>query len=66
MTENGGISVFDKEHAHEVIIIQLMRIYDLLLAQLAVENPEKAQQLVALHEVGQTFMPVPSFAVDDD
>jgi hypothetical protein len=57
------LSAFDKEHAHEVIIIQLMRIYDIMLTQLSLIDAEKAQELLKLHEQGLSFMPNPSFAV---
>jgi hypothetical protein len=64
--EPTAVSAFDKEHAHEVIIIQLMRIYDIMLAQLSMANPEKAKQLVELHEQGLSFMPAPAFSIREE
>lgn len=60
------LNAFDKEHAHEVIIIQLMRVYDLLLAQLSIDSPQKAEQIVEMHEKGLSFMPAPSFSVQEE
>lgn len=60
------LNAFDKEYAHEVIIIQLMRIYDIMITQLSLINPEQANKLIELHEQGLSFMPAPSFAVVED
>jgi hypothetical protein len=61
-----AINAFDKEHAHEVLIIQLMRVYDLLLAQLSIDSPSKAEQIVEMHEKGLSFMPAPSFSIQEE
>ena len=65
-SDTDAVNAFDKEHAHEVIIIQLMRLYDIMLAQLSIDSPQKAAQLVEMHEKGMSFMPAPSFSVQED
>ncbi|QGH79339.1 hypothetical protein SEA_LIMPID_3 [Streptomyces phage Limpid] len=64
--ETETVNAFDKEHAHEVIIIQLMRLYDIMLAQLSIDSPQKAAQLVEMHDKGLSFMPAPSFSVQEE
>lgn len=54
-------SAFDPENLGPVIIIMLMRLYDLQLAFLSAVNPQKADEIVALHEEGHTFAPQPKF-----
>lgn len=49
-----------------VVLIQLMRLYDIQLALLSIQDPIKAQQLVEMHEQGLTFAPAPSFAVEQN
>jgi hypothetical protein len=54
-------SAFDPESLGPVILIMLMRLYDLNLAWLSVVDEEKAQKIRVLHERGQTFAPPPKF-----
>lgn len=54
-------SAFDDENFGPVVLIQLMRLYDLQLAFLSAINPAKAEQIRDLHERGQTFCPPPMF-----
>ena len=55
---------FAPENFGRVLLIQLMRIYDIQLALLASIDPNKAEQLVQMHEQGMTFMPDPAFSVE--
>lgn len=64
--ENYNNNAFSPENFHMVLLIQMMRTYDILLALLAVQDPIKATQLVELHEAGKTFTPHPAFAVEED
>jgi hypothetical protein len=49
-----------------VLLIQMMRTYDILLALLAVQDPVKATQLADMHEKGLTFTPNPAFSVEEE
>jgi hypothetical protein len=57
---------FDTENFQPVVLIQLMRLYDVQLALLAAIDPEKASTLVEMHERGQTFCPAPAFVEYED
>ena len=48
------------------MLIMLQRIYDLQLAMLSAINSVKAAEVVQLHERGQTFAPMPKFAVFEE
>lgn len=54
-------SAFDPANLGPVILIMLMRLYDINMAFLSVVNEDKAKMLVALHERGQSFAPAPSW-----
>lgn len=49
-----------------VMLIQMMRTYDILLALLSVHDSVKASQLAEMHEKGLTFTPAPAFSVEQD
>ena len=55
---------FAPENFSRVALIQLMRLYDVQLALLSCMDPDKAQELVNMHEQGITFMPDPIFAME--
>lgn len=57
-------SAFDPENFGPVMIIQMMRLYDIGLALLAAVDPEQAEKLADLHENGITFCPPPRLAND--
>lgn len=59
-------SAFSPENYNNVMLIQSMRTYDLMLALLAAMDPEKAQALVEMHAAGQTFCPAPAFVEMED
>jgi hypothetical protein len=54
-------SAFDPANFNAVMLIQMMRLYDVQLAMLSALDPEKAQALVEMHARGQTFCPAPAF-----
>jgi hypothetical protein len=49
-----------------VVIIQLMRLYDVQMALLSCYDPEKAGMLAEMHERGMSFTPPPAFAEELD
>jgi hypothetical protein len=57
---------FAPENFGRVVLIQLMRLYDVQLALLSCMDPEKAKDIVLMHEQGITFMPNPAFAAEED
>jgi hypothetical protein len=57
---------FAPENFNTVLLIQMMRTYDVLLALLSVHDPVKAEQLALMHEQGLTFTPAPAFSVEED
>lgn len=59
-----GTGAFDPENFNTVLLIMLMRLYDINLAQLAIDSPHKAQQLAEMHEKGLTFTPAPAFSME--
>lgn len=61
-----GRDAFAPENFQMVLLIMLMRLYDINLALLAVDNPKKAQQLAEMHEKGLTFTPHPAFSVEEE
>lgn len=62
--EDFGRDAFDPENFNTVLLIMLMRLYDINLALLAVHDPTKAMQLAEMHEKGLTFTPAPAFSVE--
>jgi hypothetical protein len=57
---------FDPANFQMVLLIQMMRTYDILLALLAVQDPQKAVELAGMHEKGLTFTPNPSFSAGEE
>lgn len=64
--EQAAANAFAPENFNTVLLIQMMRTYDILLALLAVQDPGKAMELAAMHEKGLTFTPAPAFSVEDE
>jgi hypothetical protein len=60
--ENIEGSAFDPAHFGPVVIIQLNRIYDALMALLAATGSPMASHLHDLHAAGQFLSPPPSYA----
>jgi hypothetical protein len=58
-------SAFDPENFQTVLLIQTMRLYDIGMALLACQDPEKAEILAGMHEAGLTFTPAPAFAMEE-
>jgi hypothetical protein len=54
-------SAFDPANFQPVLLIQLMRLYDVQLALLSAIDPDKAAALVDMHARGDTFCPAPAF-----
>lgn len=59
-------SAFDPENFQPVLLIMLMRLYDLQLAWLSVVDPTKANALRELHERGLTFAPEPKLVPHEE
>jgi hypothetical protein len=59
-------SAFDPENFGAVVIIQLMRLYDVQMALLSCYDPEKAGMLAEMHERGLSFTPPPAFSEELD
>lgn len=57
-------SALDPANFQTVLLILLNRIYDVNLAFLATVNPQKAEELYAMHEAGAYVSPPPSILVD--
>lgn len=55
-------NAFASENFQPVMLIQMMRTYDVLMALLANTDPEKAQILADMHEQGLTFCPAPAYS----
>lgn len=54
-------SAFDPDNFGPVMLIMMMRLYDLGLAFLSVIDKQGADELVELHSQGHTFSPRPAF-----
>lgn len=65
MNQENYENAFSPENFNTVLLIQMMRTYDILLALLAVHDPVKATQLVEMHEAGLSFAPHPAFSVEE-
>ncbi|XAO35202.1 hypothetical protein SEA_FRANCOB_2 [Streptomyces phage Francob] len=61
-----ALNAFDPANFNVVMLIQMMRTYDVLLALLSIQDPIKAAQLSEMHEQGLTFTPAPAFSVEDE
>jgi hypothetical protein len=59
-------NAFAPENFGPVVLIQLMRLYDVQMALLSCYDAEKAQALALMHEQGLTFTPPPAYAVQDE
>jgi hypothetical protein len=66
LSEENGRDAFSPENFQMVLLIQMMRTYDILLAILSIQDPRKAMELAAMHEKGLTFTPAPAFSVEDE
>jgi hypothetical protein len=64
-------SIMEKEeldtaaHFNTVVLIQLARIYDVMLALLTNVNPEQGRQIAAMHEAGQFLGAAPAVAISE-
>jgi hypothetical protein len=47
------------------IYIQNLRIYDILMTSLALQNPEKADALEKMHSEGKVLGPDPALSIED-
>ena len=47
------------------IYIQNLRVYDVLMMLLALQNPEKAEELEKLHTEGKVLGPDPALKLED-
>lgn len=47
------------------IYIQNLRVYDVLMTLLALENPEKANELEQIHTEGRIVGPDPALKIED-
>lgn len=56
---------FDPANFGPVALIQMMRIYDLLIALLSSVDEEKAMKITEMHEQGITLAPNPKFLMED-
>lgn len=58
-----------KEQALEELLagiyIQNLRVYDVLMMLLALQNPEKANMLEELHKEGKILGPDPALKIED-
>ncbi len=63
--EDEVADAFAPENFNTVLLIQMMRVYDVLLALLSVQDPTKAAQLAEMHEKGLTFTPAPAYSVEE-
>ena len=59
-------SVFHPDNVGPVSVIQLSRIYDAIMALLAIVDPDKAVRMAEAHAKGIILMPPPAFAEDED
>jgi hypothetical protein len=64
--EHAAANAFAPENFGPVVLIQLMRLYDVQMALLSCYDAEKAQALALMHEQGLTFTPPPAYAVQDE
>ena len=58
-------SVFHPDNIGPVTVIQLTRIYDALMALLAIVDPDKAIKMAEAHAKGITLTPAPAFTEED-
>lgn len=56
---------FSPDNFQMVMLIQMMRTYDILLALLSIHDPERAIQLAEMHEKGLTFTPHPKYSMEE-
>lgn len=59
-------SVFHPDNIGPVTVIQLSRIYDAIMALLAIVDADKATRMADAHAQGITLMAPPAFAEDED
>jgi hypothetical protein len=58
-------SVFHPDNIGPVTVIQLTRLYDAVMALLAIADPEKAIKMAEAHAKGITLTPAPAFTEED-
>lgn len=56
----------DRYAFESTVIIQLARIYDVLITQLAIVDPDRAAKLLAMHAEGDLFCPTPAIRIQND
>lgn len=61
-----GSNAFAPENFNTVMVIQMARLYDVMMMLLATMDPEKAAYLEKLHEHGGTMCPPPAFAEEEN
>lgn len=47
------------------VYIQNLRVYDVLMTMLALQNPDKANELEKLHSEGKVIGPDPALKIED-
>lgn len=52
-------------NALPVLVIQVCRVYDVLVALLRTQNPEVAKEIVATHARGGLYSPPPMFIPEE-
>jgi hypothetical protein len=62
MSENGNEAI---QELVAGIYIQQLRIYDVLMTTLALQNPEKANELEKMHSEGKVLGPDPALRIED-
>lgn len=69
MESNGEPMSVEQEQAMQELLagiyIQNLRIYDVLMMQLALQNPAKANMLEELHKEGKILGPDPALKIED-
>lgn len=65
-TETPSNSVFHPDNIGPVTVIQLTRIYDAMMALLAIVDPDKAMRMAEAHAQGITLTAPPAFREEDD
>lgn len=59
-------SVFHPDNIGPVTVIQLTRIYDALMALLAIVDPDKAMRMAEAHAQGITLTAPPAFREEEE
>lgn len=64
--EEESPDALDPKNALPVLVIQVSRVYDVLIALLRVQNPDLAKNMVAGHAEGKLFSPQPAFKFEEE